>query len=78
MWQLISTQLFAVPHQLIWDNEAGIGRSNHFAAGVRAFTGMLATKCGLGPPGRRPYTDDLQYLQPGGIREAADPPGRRA
>lgn len=44
MWQLISTQLLAVPHRLIWDNEAGIGRGNRFAAGVSAFTGMLATK----------------------------------
>ncbi|TFB71486.1 IS21 family transposase [Cryobacterium sp. Hz9] len=44
MWQLISTQLLAVPRRLIWDNEAGIGRGNHFAAGVSAFTGMLATR----------------------------------
>ncbi len=44
MWQLISTQLMAVPRRLIWDNEAGIGRGNHFAAGVSAFTGMLATR----------------------------------
>jgi transcriptional regulator with XRE-family HTH domain len=44
MWQLLSTQLHAVPRRLIWDNEAGIGRGNHFAAGVSAFTGMLATR----------------------------------
>jgi transcriptional regulator with XRE-family HTH domain len=44
MWELISTQLMAVPRRLIWDNEAGIGRGNHFAAGVSAFTGMVATK----------------------------------
>ena len=44
MWQLLSMQLLAVPHRLIWDNEAGIGRGNHFAAGVAAFVGMLATR----------------------------------
>ena len=44
MWLLLSTQLGAVPRRLIWDNEAGIGRGNHFAAGVSAFTGMLATR----------------------------------
>ena len=43
MWQLISTQLEAVPRRLIWYNEADIGRGNYFAAGVSAFTGMLAT-----------------------------------
>lgn len=75
MWQLLSTQLLAVPHRLIWDNEAGIGRGNHFAAGVSAFTGILATKCGLDPPGRHPYTDDRRYLQPGGIRECIRSPG---
>jgi hypothetical protein len=44
MWHLISTQLQAVPGRLIWDNESGIGRGNRFAAGVSAFTGMLATR----------------------------------
>jgi transposase len=44
MWELLSTQLLAVPHRLIWDNEAGIGRGNHLAAGVAAFVGMLATR----------------------------------
>ncbi|WP_146066057.1 IS21 family transposase [Cryobacterium sp. Y82] len=44
MWHLLLTQLLAVPRRLIWDNEAGIGRGNHFAAGVSAFVGMLATK----------------------------------
>jgi hypothetical protein len=33
-----------VPRRLIWDNEAGIGRRNRFAAGVAEFTGALATK----------------------------------
>jgi hypothetical protein len=44
MWLLLSTQLGAVPRRLIWDNEAGIGRRNHFAAGVGEFCGALATK----------------------------------
>ncbi|MCU1404947.1 MAG: transposase [Glaciihabitans sp.] len=42
-WSLLSGQLGAVPRRLVWDNEAGIGRRNHFAAGVTAFTGALAT-----------------------------------
>ena len=44
MWSLLSAQLGAVPHRLIWDNEAGIGRGNKFAEGVSSFTGTLATK----------------------------------
>ena len=44
MWSLLSAQLGAVPHRLIWDNEAGIGRRNVLAAGVSAFTGTLATR----------------------------------
>lgn len=42
-WSLLSNQLGAVPRRLVWDNEAGIGRRNHLAAGVTAFTGALAT-----------------------------------
>jgi hypothetical protein len=33
-----------VPHRLIWDNEAGIGRRNNLAHGVPGFCAMLATK----------------------------------
>jgi transposase len=44
MWSLLSGQLQAVPHRLIWDNEAGIGRRNELAEGVPAFCGALATK----------------------------------
>jgi len=44
MWLLLSEQLHAVPHRLIWDNEAGIGRRNKLADGVTAFCGALATK----------------------------------
>jgi len=43
MWLLLGTQLGAVPRRLIWDNETGIGRRNHFAAGVGEFCGALAT-----------------------------------
>ncbi|QWT23190.1 IS21 family transposase [Subtercola sp. PAMC28395] len=44
MWELLQGQLGAVPHRLIWDNEAGIGRRNSFAEGVASFTGTLATR----------------------------------
>ncbi len=43
MWFLLATQLGAVPRRLIWDNETGIGRRNHLAAGVGEFCGGLAT-----------------------------------
>ncbi|MGB3185317.1 MAG: IS21 family transposase [Ornithinimicrobium sp.] len=43
-WSLLAGQLGAVPHRLIWDNESGIGRRNHFAEGVSEFCGALATK----------------------------------
>lgn len=44
MWSLLSAQLGAIPKRLIWDNEAGIGRRNHFAEGVTGFVGTLGTK----------------------------------
>lgn len=44
MWCLLSKQLGAVPHRLIWDNESGIGRRNHLASGVTEFVGALATR----------------------------------
>ena len=44
MWLLLATQLGAVPRRLIWDNETGIGRRNHLAAGVGEFCGALATR----------------------------------
>nr|WP_101463869.1 IS21 family transposase [Nocardia fluminea] len=44
MWALLSNQLGAVPRRLLWDNESGIGRGGHLAAGVAAFTGMAATR----------------------------------
>lgn len=44
MWSLLAGQLGAVPHRLIWDNEAGIGRRNNLAEGVSAFCGALGTK----------------------------------
>jgi transposase len=43
-WLLLATQLGAVPRRLIWDNETGIGRRNHLAAGVGEFCGALATR----------------------------------
>jgi hypothetical protein len=44
MWHLLAAQLGAVPRRLIWDNESGIGRRNHLAAGVGEFCGALATR----------------------------------
>jgi len=44
MWSLLGGQLGAVPHRLIWDNEAGIGRRNRLAEGVNGFCGTLATR----------------------------------
>ena len=44
MWVLLSQQLQAVPHRLIWDNEAGIGRRNRLADGVTAFCGALGCR----------------------------------
>ncbi|EON25033.1 integrase [Nocardioides sp. CF8] len=44
MWELMSSQLGAVPQRLIWDNEAGIGRRNRYAEGVTGFCGTLATR----------------------------------
>jgi hypothetical protein len=44
MWSLLGGQLKAVPHRLIWDNEAGIGRRNRLAEGVNGFCGTLATR----------------------------------
>ncbi|MFC7958866.1 IS21 family transposase [Rhodococcoides kroppenstedtii] len=43
MWRLLSGQLGAVPHQLWWDNEAGIGRRGRLTDPVTAFVGTLAT-----------------------------------
>jgi hypothetical protein len=44
MWELVSGQLGAVPHRLVWDNESGIGRRNRLADGVSGFCGTLATR----------------------------------
>ncbi len=44
MWLLLAGQLGAVPRRLIWDNETGIGRRNHLAAGVGEFCGHLGTR----------------------------------
>ncbi|MCE5289252.1 MAG: IS21 family transposase [Nocardiaceae bacterium] len=44
MWQLLSNSLGAVPHELWWDNESGIGRRGRLTDPVTAFCGTLATK----------------------------------
>jgi hypothetical protein len=43
MWLLLS-QLGAVPHELWWDNEAGIGRRGRLTDPVTSLVGTLATK----------------------------------
>jgi transposase len=43
-WGLLSEPLGAVPHRLIWDNEAGIGRRNRLAEGVAGFMGTLGSR----------------------------------
>lgn len=48
-WELIE-RLGRVPRRLIWDNEPGIGRGKHHAAGVDAFMGTLAARLVLLPP----------------------------
>ena len=44
MWLLLSGQLGAVPHELWWDNEAGIGRRGRLTDPVTGFVGTLATR----------------------------------
>ncbi|QOW01386.1 IS21 family transposase [Rhodococcus pyridinivorans] len=43
MWRLLDVGLGAVPHQLWWDNEAGIGRRGRLTAPVTSFVGTLST-----------------------------------
>ncbi|GAA4470902.1 IS21-like element ISMbo1 family transposase [Rhodococcus olei] len=43
MWRLLSTGLGAVPHQLWWDNESGIGRRGRLTDPVTSFVGTLST-----------------------------------
>jgi hypothetical protein len=44
MWSLLSGQIGAVPHELWWDNEAGIGRRGRLTDPVTSLVGTLATK----------------------------------
>lgn len=66
-WQLLSESLGAVPHRLIWDNEAGIGRRNRLAEGVAGFMGTLGSRMVQLPP-RDPESKGVveranQYLE---------------
>ena len=66
-WQLLSEPLGAVPHRLIWENEAGIGRRNHLAEGVAGFMGTLGSRIVQLPP-RDPESKGVveranQYLE---------------
>lgn len=44
MWQLLSTNFLAVPHELWWDNEAGIGRRGRLTDPVTALMGTLGSR----------------------------------
>jgi transposase len=44
MWQLLSGSLAAVPHELWWDNEAGIGRRGRLTDPVTALMGTLGAR----------------------------------
>ncbi len=41
MWQLLSQNFTAAPHELWWDNEAGIGRRGRLTEPVTALMGTL-------------------------------------
>lgn len=44
MWQLLSGSFAAVPHELWWDNEAGIGRRGRLTDPVTALMGTLGAR----------------------------------
>ncbi len=44
MWQLLSGSFAAVPHELWWDNEAGIGRRGPLSDPVTALMGTLGSR----------------------------------
>ena len=44
MWQLLSGSFTAVPHELWWDNEAGIGRRGRLTDPVTALIGTLGSR----------------------------------
>ena len=44
MWWCLAAGFSAVPRQLLWDNEAGIGRGGKLAEGVAGFCGALGVR----------------------------------
>ncbi|MCV7155763.1 MULTISPECIES: IS21 family transposase [Mycolicibacterium] len=44
MWQLLSQNFTAAPHELWWDNEAGIGRRGRLTEPVTALMGTLGSR----------------------------------
>jgi transposase len=44
MWQLLSGSFTAIPHELWWDNEAGIGRRGRLTDPVTALMGTLGSR----------------------------------
>ena len=51
MWEGVQ-RFGGVPRRFIWDNESGIGRGNHLAAGVSGFMGVLGATVKQLPPQR--------------------------
>lgn len=49
MWEGVQ-RFGGVPRRFIWDNESGIGRGNHLAAGVSGFMGVLGATLKQLPP----------------------------
>lgn len=44
MWRLLSGSFTAIPHELWWDNEAGIGRRGRLTDPVTALMGTLGSR----------------------------------
>jgi transposase len=44
MWQLLAGSFIAIPHELWWDNEAGIGRRGRLTDPVTALMGTLGSR----------------------------------
>lgn len=74
MWQLLSGNFAAAPHQLWWENEAGIGRRGRLTSPVTALTGTLGSR--LVP--LKPYDPESKGIveRADGYLETAFLPGR--
>ncbi len=65
----------AVPHRLLWDNEAGIGQRGHLTASVTTFAGFIGTKIVQA----RPYDPETKGVveRTNGYLETSFLPARR-